>query len=97
MNEQGQRQVVPIFEGAGNRFFVCLEDFVGTNEEEAKDIGAINMFLSFAGTWANYTGEILDVTGGTLHRRAHLAGMAIAVISGPLFDEAVSVVEEKTT
>lgn len=88
-----ERQVVPIFEGAGNRFFVCFEDFVGTNEEEAKDIGAINMFLSFAGTWANYTGKVLDVTGGTLHRRAHLVGTPIAVISGPLFDEALSVMQ----
>lgn len=90
MSEQVPRMIVPIYKNGDNRFFVCLSDYVGADENEAKDIGAIKCFLSFDGMWATHTGKVLDVTGGTPHRRADVAGTSVAFISGPFFDEAVA-------
>ena len=93
MKEQEQRQIVPIFEKDGNRFFVNWKDFVGSDEDEAWKI-AVGASLVECILWgAPPTWETLDVTDGVLHCKSWLNEAPISIISGPLFDEALSLAQ----
>ena len=86
-----RRQFVPIFETKdGNRLFVCLNDFVGTDEDDAWKI-AVGASLVECILWGiRPTWKSVDVTEGIPHRKADLGGVPVAIISGPLFDEATT-------
>lgn len=95
MTELEQRQVVPIFETKGNRFFVNWKDFVGADADEAWKI-AVGASLVECILWgAHPTWETLDVTDGVLHRKSWLNEAPISIISGPLFEEALSTANEE--
>ena len=88
MNEQSQRQFVPIFEKDGNRFIAPLKGFVGTDETEAWKIG-IGASLAECIMWgARFTGDTLELSDDIPYVEASLQGNRVAIISGPHFDAA---------
>jgi hypothetical protein len=83
-----EKAFVPIYEKNGNRFFVLTEDFVGTTEQEAREIGLGSMLVECIFWGMTYTKEILEMdTSHCPHVEATLGNVPVGVIAGPLFDE----------
>lgn len=80
---------VPVFEKEGNRLFVCLEDFVGQTEDEALKIGYGAMLVEGILAGMKFTGKVKEIDPKeTPHRKCEIIGMPVAIISGPLFNQA---------
>lgn len=77
----------PVWEKQDNCFIFPYEDMAGDDETEATKI-ALGMMLVEAVLWnMTYTGTILDLADKNLpHIKAKLAGLDIALVSGPLFN-----------
>jgi hypothetical protein len=77
----------PVFEKDGNRFIFRLADGIGEDEEEAQKIGVGLAFVEGIFTGSKPTWESVNVEN-LRHLEGVLGGYPIALISGPLFDEA---------
>ena len=77
----------PIFEKDNNRLIVVTEEFVGKDEEQAKQIGWGAMLVECILLNMKYTGDIINIDGEIPHVVADLGGVPVAILSGPVFDE----------
>ena len=80
-------QYCPVYEKDGNRLIVVTEEFVGKDEEQAKQIGWGSMLVECILMKMKYTGDIINIDGEIPHIAADLGGVPVAILSGPVFDE----------
>lgn len=80
-------QYCPVYEKEGNRLIVVTEEFVGNDEEQAKQIGWGSMLVECILLGMKYTGDIINIDGEIPHISANLGGVPVAIFSGPVFDE----------
>lgn len=74
----------PIYFYKGNLFVVISVGFVGRSEEDALFIGEFtaSSVEKFGGS---FTGVALEVAGQHPHVMTRIAGLPVAVLSGPVF------------
>jgi len=79
----------PIFFKDGNLFVFVSTGFIADNEANAQIIGEMagQGVASLIG--ANYTGVALEVTGYQRHVRGNLGSFPVAILSGPVFNQAL--------
>jgi len=80
---------VPVFEKDGHELVVLTEDFAGKDAEEAHKIGWGGALVEGVILGMRFTTKVREVDVSNFpHRAAMLGGVPVALISGPLFDEA---------
>ena len=81
---------VPVFEQDGNKFFVVHPDFVGSDEDEAMEIGYGSMLVECILMDMKFTFTVKEIDAENIpHVKANLGNCTVAVFEGPLFQEAI--------
>ena len=80
-------RICPIFEKEGNEFVICTNDFIGSDTEQAMNIGRGTSLVEAVLWRCTFTGRVIDVTEGVKHITAKLGNVPVAIIKGPLFDD----------
>ena len=85
----GKKVFVPIYRKEDNRFFVVHPDFAGETREDAHNIALGSMLVECILLGMTYEKEIKQIDPqNTPHRKTDLNGYEVAIIAGPLFEEA---------
>lgn len=88
--EARETTFVPIFEKDGNKLFLLYESFTANDEDHAFNIG-FGAFVEAFTYDMTFTERVLEVNIKNIpHIKAEIGNMSVAVISGPMFDEAKS-------
>jgi hypothetical protein len=93
MNTTPQHFYTPVFERDGNRFVYLYFPFVCGTAHEARTMGiTADLTGMSAMTQAHYTGEVHRVDRNDrrrLYARGRLGGLAVSLIAGPLYEQAL--------
>jgi hypothetical protein len=85
----------PLYEkrDTGDMFIICTADQTSDDQEKAKLIGWSTSFVE--GIFCNFVfaGTAIDTQAPLMHFKAKLGGMPVAIVSGVMFDEAISKVD----
>lgn len=79
----------PIFTCAGNLFVVISTAFVAESEPAAEALGA-RARVSLAQHHIEFTGAALHLAAQQRYLPARLAGLPVAILSGPAFTHAIA-------
>ena len=90
MNSESEAMVrmCPVFSKDGNEFIVCDRAWTAEEEWKAKQIGMGASLVECVIWGANYTGRTVDATGHLEHLPSTLMQSDVAIISGPMLEEA---------
>lgn len=81
----------PVYEKDGNEFIVLMNDFRADDEETAWQIAMGSMLVECVLWGCRYAKRIVSIDRSNFpHRNADLAGVPVAIITGPYFEEAAN-------
>jgi hypothetical protein len=85
----------PLYEkqDTGDVFIICVADQTSDDEQKAWEIGWATSFVEGIVFCFRFTGQAVNTDEPLMHFTGKLAGMPIAVVSGAIFDDAISKVD----
>ena len=85
----------PLYEkmDTGDVFIICTADQASDDEDEAWKIGWGTSFVEGVLLGFRFTGKSVNTDPPLMHFTGRIAGMPVAIVSGALFDEAISKVD----